>query len=176
MEKHERNLTIYLTVGFLLIGLLGGVLLSNLVPQLQLASWWQGQGEGGPEHREKQPEKGKAGLTLKWPMGGETIEVGKTYTINWEPGDYNGRISIAIQKESLGSGGSAMIVESVPNTGSYTWDTNQPLLAQSYGLQKLVAGSDYVITLEAANINDRSSFSDFTKTPVTVQTSNIYPQ
>ncbi len=104
------------------------------------------------------------GIRITSPGGGENWEIGKTHNITWESINFSSNVDISICKESLGSGCVAYIAKNISNTGSYIWDTKNPLITvSSYSLSVLSKGNDYKIYVASTDkkVSDGSEYFSF---------------
>lgn len=61
---------------------------------------------------------------IQYPKGGETLRIGKTYTIKWYTGNTTENVDLFLLKGGLSKG---LIAKNVPNNGSCSWTVNKLL-------------------------------------------------
>jgi hypothetical protein len=98
-----------------------------------------------------------AGLKMIYPNGGESLSLGATVNITWDPGGVPGNVNLILLQNKAKLG---LIASKIKNTGSFSWvvgKTDGPMAAP---------GSDYVIRVKsiANNMQDNSN------TPFTIVT------
>ena len=112
-------------------------------------------------------------LTVISPNGGETLAIGQTYNITWNPGNYpNVNVVIGLQDTKYYKG-FVGITGAIPNTGSYQWTVALPTTLTA-GLN-FQPDNNYIISIGSAyNVNGNYE-SDTSDAPFTITTSTCIP-
>ena len=89
-------------------------------------------------------------LTVTAPNGGESWTLGSTQTVTWTSTALPSNTTLDISLTTA-DGAWAVIGQSVPNTGSFSWDTSQ---------RSLEAGVEYTLNIEANQYDNVTDSSD----------------
>jgi len=102
------------------------------------------------------PSSEAAKITVLSPNGGETWEIGKSYTISWKTTGLSSDPKVSILLEGVGtadnSGEAYQLIETVNNTGSYTWTIPADIFGTPNNTYKILIYKD-----TNSDIQDRSN-------------------